>query len=203
MLCKGNCKQEAKFGKWCCESYYNCPGYKKNLSDKAKQRGNYGIKGKLSKKYFIDRSTEKEEFEFICECGNKFKKVLLRATALNPGYKPICDKCLHKQHGVTLKENYLKKVNLGLIPYHKLGLDKRKNILWKRQNKKCNHCGYNLYVDPNKGPYQLHHIDGNSKNISIDNEEVLCCNCHYLTDNWGFRNRSHNDYKKLSKSENI
>lgn len=33
-------------------------------------------------------------------------------------------------------------------------------------------------------PLELHHVDGNSKNNSLDNLELLCPNCHALTENY-------------------
>lgn len=36
--------------------------------------------------------------------------------------------------------------------------------------------------------FELHHIDGNRNNNSLDNLMILCPNCHSQTDN--FRNKS-------------
>jgi len=33
-------------------------------------------------------------------------------------------------------------------------------------------------------PLELHHIDGNQTNVSLDNLQLLCPNCHTLTDNY-------------------
>ena len=33
-------------------------------------------------------------------------------------------------------------------------------------------------------PLELHHKDGNRNNNNLENLELLCCNCHALTDNW-------------------
>lgn len=54
---------------------------------------------------------------------------------------------------------------------------------------KCMRCGWaerNLFT--NKIPLSLHHIDGNYKNNKVENLELLCPNCHALTDNFGSRN---------------
>ena len=37
-------------------------------------------------------------------------------------------------------------------------------------------------------PLELHHIDGNSKNNSLDNLQLLCPNCHTLTPNYRSKN---------------
>jgi 5-methylcytosine-specific restriction endonuclease McrA len=41
----------------------------------------------------------------------------------------------------------------------------------------------------NKVPIQLEHIDGDSKNNSLDNLKLLCPNCHSLTDTYGALNK--------------
>lgn len=39
-------------------------------------------------------------------------------------------------------------------------------------------------------PLELHHIDGNTQNNSLDNLKLLCPNCHALTDNYRAKNSS-------------
>ena len=93
----------------------------------------------------------------------------------------------------------VKCTQLGRIPkeYHRKNYRDRKNILWEEQGKKCNNCGYNLY-DQITGPYEIHHIDGDINNRKRENEELLCCNCHFLTDNFRFKGRNHTkESKKL------
>ena len=68
---------------------------------------------------------------------------------------------------------------------------------------KCQKCGWG-----EKNPYtqtiglEIHHIDGNCTNNRKDNLELLCPNCHSLTDNYGSLNkvshRFHRDKIKLS-----
>ncbi len=56
---------------------------------------------------------------------------------------------------------------------------------------KCEECGWhetNKYTG--KVPLQIHHIDGDCTNNSLDNLKVLCPNCHTLTDNYGSRNKN-------------
>ena len=98
MKCNGGCDKEAIFGNWCCERYYNCPGYRKRLSDKAKLRGNNGVRGKLSKKYFIDDPLKQELFTFICsKCGKEYTKKLTRFTALSNLHSHMCSSCYNKK----------------------------------------------------------------------------------------------------------
>lgn len=51
----------------------------------------------------------------------------------------------------------------------------------------CEKCKNTEWLG-NKIPLELHHIDGNTKNNSLDNLELLCPNCHALTDNYRSKN---------------
>lgn len=68
-----------------------------------------------------------------------------------------------------------------------------KRYLLQQANYKCSVCGWGE-VNPVTGkvPLEIHHIDGNYLNNSIENLQVLCPNCHSLTSN----------YKALNKFEN-
>jgi len=37
-------------------------------------------------------------------------------------------------------------------------------------------------------PLEVHHVNGNRLDDRIENLQVLCCNCHALTPNYGYRN---------------
>ena len=53
----------------------------------------------------------------------------------------------------------------------------------------------------NNPQLELHHIDGNHKNNTLDNTLLLCPNCHSLTDNYKFKNahKSTRDRRKYNK----
>lgn len=66
-----------------------------------------------------------------------------------------------------------------------------RNYLLQKHNYKCEKCGWgevNLFTG--KIPLQIHHIDGNSENNKENNLQVLCPNCHSLTNNFGSRNNN-------------
>lgn len=56
---------------------------------------------------------------------------------------------------------------------------------------KCQCCGWNK-VNPytNLIPLQIHHIDGDCLNNKENNLQLLCPNCHSLTENFGSRNKN-------------
>lgn len=58
-----------------------------------------------------------------------------------------------------------------------------RQYLLEINNYKCSECGWNK-INPtsNKTPLEIHHKDGNYKNNQINNLQVLCPNCHSLTE---------------------
>ena len=65
-----------------------------------------------------------------------------------------------------------------------------RNYLLKKHNYKCEKCGWGeINIFTNRVPLQIHHIDGNSENNVESNLQVLCPNCHSLTENFGSRNK--------------
>lgn len=53
---------------------------------------------------------------------------------------------------------------------------------------KCECCG-NTEWNGLPIPLQLHHKDGNFRNNTLENLQLLCPNCHSLTDNYCRRNK--------------
>lgn len=65
-----------------------------------------------------------------------------------------------------------------------------KRYLREKYNNSCQVCGWNK-VNPitNSVPLQIHHMDGNCLNNKEDNLQLLCPNCHSLTETYGHLNR--------------
>lgn len=66
----------------------------------------------------------------------------------------------------------------------------------KKANYQCEKCGWNT-INPytNKVPLEIHHKDGNYKNTTENNLEVLCPNCHSLTNNFRARGKGRDSRK--------
>lgn len=64
-----------------------------------------------------------------------------------------------------------------------------KTQLIKERGHKCEKCLTSVWLDAII-PLEIHHIDGNRTNNLPDNLQLLCCNCHALTDNWRNKKRS-------------
>jgi len=66
-----------------------------------------------------------------------------------------------------------------------------RRYMLEKHNSKCEKCGWgekNKYTG--KTPLQIHHIDGNCLNNREENLQLLCPNCHSLTENFGSRNKN-------------
>ena len=66
-----------------------------------------------------------------------------------------------------------------------------RRYLFEKYDCKCQKCGWGE-VNPktNKIPLQVHHIDGNCLNNKEENLQLLCPNCHSLTDTFGNSNKN-------------
>lgn len=92
-------------------------------------------------------------------------------------------------------------INSGIVG--KDGTNKQiKKYFLKKYNNSCQKCGWGeINIHTGNVPLALHHIDGNSKNNREENLELLCPNCHSLTDNYGSTNKNctrtyRNEYRK-------
>ena len=121
----------------------------------------------------------------ICEnCGKEF--ILYQST--NGKF------CSHKCQQEHRKNEYIKRwkngEENGLVGKYTMSGFVR-NYLLDKHNQKCQICGWgkaNKYTG--KVPLQIHHIDGDCTNNKEENLQVLCPNCHSLTENYGSRNKN-------------
>lgn len=58
-----------------------------------------------------------------------------------------------------------------------------KKHLIEERGAACDCCKQDTWMEQ-PIPLEVHHIDGDRTNNSLGNLQVLCCNCHALTDNW-------------------
>lgn len=66
-----------------------------------------------------------------------------------------------------------------------------RRYLFDKYNSSCQICGWNQ-VNQYTGrvPLQIHHIDGDCTNNKEENLQLLCPNCHSLTENFGSSNKN-------------
>lgn len=79
-----------------------------------------------------------------------------------------------------------------------------RRYLFEKNNNACELCGWSV-VHPKTGtvPLQIHHIDGDCRNNKEENLQLLCPNCHTLTENWGRLNDKSNRLYVESDRRNL
>lgn len=119
----------------------------------------------------------------ICKnCGKEF--ILYQGT--NGMY--CCHECQMEKQYKDWIERWKNGEEDGLVG--KYAMSKRiRRYIFEKYNNRCQLCGWDK-VNGYTGniPLQVHHIDGNCLNNSEDNLQLLCPNCHSLTENYGSRN---------------
>lgn len=149
------------------------------------------------------------------ESGRKFCSHSCSAKYNNrqKGHKPlikhtVCEYCgkdiYNKQYGTKYcsLECQIKKQREDYLSRWKSGEESGRsgmygvsriirNYLFEKNNCKCEKCGWGE-VNEKTGqiPLQIHHKDGNCLNNSEENLQLLCPNCHSLTDTFGNSNKN-------------
>jgi hypothetical protein len=81
----------------------------------------------------------------------------------------------------------------------KIGESGMKTFLLEKHGKKCMVCnGTEWFGKPM--PLELHHLNGKSKDNSIENLMIICPNCHTFTDTYKSKNEnSDREYFKINQ----
>ena len=132
-----------------------------------------------------------EEFKNICSNSKSIADVLRSS-----GFTQIVGGNYY-----TVKK-YLQKYNINTSHWTGQGWSKNKQLKnWSDYNRsseckkhllvqrthKCEMCTLTEWMK-NPISLELHHIDGNRTNNTYENLQLLCPNCHSLTDTWRGRN---------------
>lgn len=142
---------------------------------------------------YCSEKCERESYpEHIClECGKTYKNK-------NTNSKFCSNECASK-YRVDIQINKWLNGDLKLKDTCDLSLSIRR-FLYERVNYKCEICGFEGYNKSTGNTIlQLHHIDGDSTNNSIENIQVLCPNCHAMTDNFMGLNKGKSSRKNRYK----
>ena len=94
--------------------------------------------------------------------------------------------------GNIRKENHKNRILQS--EYSELSFQSLRFRILYEQNKKCNKCGLDEWLNT---PLilELEHKDGNHFNNNRNNLEMLCPNCHSLTSTWRGRNKKERKMK--------
>jgi Zn finger protein HypA/HybF involved in hydrogenase expression len=163
----------------------------------------FGISGvgikKRAIKFGLDLSARRiiNEKETFCKGVTRVPKYLcLNCCAEFKKYSSHFGKyCSHScQHEHTHKEYITKWKNGDDNGLQKNGFTLSKHIrnyLFEKNESKCEKCCWcEINEHTQKSPLQIHHIDGDCKNTKEENLQLLCPNCHSLTNNFGSRNKN-------------
>ena len=128
---------------------------------------------------------EKDKEYFCLNCGKKIE---------NPYGSKTNKFCSIECRKEFVQKEYIERWKNGKESglKGKYALSERiRQYLLEKTNFKCEKCGFegvNPYT--NNSILQIHHMDGDSSNNHEDNLQVLCPNCHAMTDNFGSRNKN-------------
>jgi 5-methylcytosine-specific restriction endonuclease McrA len=119
------------------------------------------------------------------KCKNCEKEFIIYKSSNGIYCSHKCQKEFQNKELILKWQNGEKDVNKFAIPKF------IKNYMLEKADYKCEKCGFNG-VNPytQKTILQIHHIDGNCFNNSEENLQVLCPNCHAMTENFGSRNKN-------------
>lgn len=105
--------------------------------------------------------------------------------------RKFCDSSCYSKYKA---DKYIERWKLGLETGLKGKYEIIKSVrdyIFKKNHNKCEICGCDL-----KNPFtnlsilQIHHIDGDCTNNKEENLQLLCPNCHSMTENYMARNKS-------------
>lgn len=121
----------------------------------------------------------------ICKnCGKEF--ILYQGT--NGIY--CCKECQMEYQYREWVKKWKNGEEDGLVGGYAISKRIRRYLL-EKNNGCCEKCGYNTQNPyTGKSILQIHHIDGNCLNNREENLQLLCPNCHCLTENFGSRNKN-------------
>lgn len=134
--------------------------------------------------------------------GTKDTKQKAHVTKGKPVYQKVCERCgvefttnnkdkrycSENCRANSIKEETVKSWLNG--KNHSSGVNNKlpesiRTYLYERAGYRCEICGFSGYnIKTGKTILQIHHIDGNSENTRSENLQVLCPNCHAMTDNY-------------------
>lgn len=160
---------------------YKCSG--NNIKKVMRRRGiELPIRSKNHGKIPINKDTGKK-----CYCLNCGKDI---TSAKNTFHKYCSNQCQHQYQYNQWIEKY--KQDNSIAESSKRGQIPQflRHYIFDKFENKCCKCGWSE-INPftNTIPLEIDHIDGNYKNNSENNLQLLCPNCHSLTSTYRGANR--------------
>ena len=177
--CNKPINKNKKFCNQSCSATYN------NKLHPKRERGFNYKKAIVNGNEIITKYKIEGRGEQCISCNNKLEKT----------QNLYCSrKCQHNYKYELYIQDYLKGMNNGSNKDFTTSGHLRR-YLFEQSNYKCNKCGLSQYHPiTNKTILQIHHVDGNWTNNKLENLQVLCPNCHAMSDTF----RGLNETKELN-----
>ena len=99
-----------------------------------------------------------------------------------------------KRRKINKQKYDIEDIFAGKYPYYNTSHLNYRLIREGYKERKCECCNNTEWLGK-PIVLELHHIDGNRSNNNLDNLQLLCPNCHAMTDNFKSKNIKH--YNKL------
>lgn len=179
-------QRDNEFCSHSCAASYNNLG--RVLTDEARQNISNGMQ-KRSELFDGNFKPIQRTTGHCLNCGKELKRG-----------KYCSIECQHEHEYKEFIKSWLDGNNyqrgVGSIP------TKIKRYLMEIHNNKCEKCGWGeKHPVTGNVPLEVHHIDGDCTNNLFENLQLLCPNCHSLTENFGSKNKNSKRFhrKKLTK----
>lgn len=159
---------------------YGCSG--NNIKKQCKKLGVLLVQRRTINENETFNKGKKRVLRFCENCGKEL-------TTKNA--KKFCSiKCQREKHYKDYIERWKNGEENGVSGKYDIS-DNIRKYLFEKYNCKCEKCGWGE-INTNTGqiPLQIHHIDGNCLNNKEENLQLLCPNCHSLTDTYGNANKN-------------
>ena len=128
----------------------------------------------------------KEEIENFIKESRSYRDLALKLGYSNESGSAIA----------TIK-SMIQELNLDVSHFTGQGWNKIQALTALR-GWRCENCGLTEWQGQ-KVPLEVHHIDGDELNSVLENLQVLCPNCHALTNNYKGKNQKKQDGLKVSE----
>jgi predicted HNH restriction endonuclease len=97
--------------------------------------------------------------------------------------------CQFKYQRQSKVNDWLNGIDAGIATNGQIRPFIRKHLIYQ-VGECCERCGWNQrHAITGKCPLEIHHKDGNHENNKPNNLEVICPNCHSLTDTYKNMNK--------------
>lgn len=137
-----------------------------------------------------------------CRNGKPSPNCLLCGEKLNKSSKKFCSyKCTKQYQYENWIEEWKQGKHKGWSGNTCQISEPIRRYLFEKFNRKCCKCGWNkVNLHTGNIPLEINHIDGDAKNNNEKNLELVCPNCHSLTENFRALNKSSARSRKTNKS---